>query len=698
VLGIQVVLYARELDETAAAFELDSGPQATLLYDRAGKYLFSLHDEERTDRRLDELSPSIVPAVLAAEDRAFRSHIGIDFRRIAAAAWTNLRAGRVKQGASTITQQLVRSQSLGRERTWSRKWREILLSIRIERRFTKDQILETYLNRIYFGDSYFGVEAAARGYFGKDASALNDSEAALLAGIIRCPSSCSPRSQPKKARARRDAVLQAMLRTGGLPAAALESALAETPHVEPRRENSFLPKHPEAGVPGLYFIDAVRGQLIARFGEGAVLRGGLHVYTTLDVQLQKAAEEAVVSRLRQLTTQARTVRPARSGDNPIEGSLVAIDPRSGQVLALVGGHDFHETPFNRATQAQRQPGSAFKPILFAAALERGYAPSEVLDHLDTLTEGAEGDWLPNGDHEAASYTLRQALVVSSNRASARVLQLVGLYDAQYFARQLGISAMLPSVPSLALGTGEVTLIDLTSAYGVFANGGIFVPHTLITRVEDASGDVLWQPSQPATRALQPNTAFLMSTMLADAINQGTGAGTRAQGFKLPAGGKTGTTDRYADAWFVGYTPSLVAGVWFGRDQPDQIVPRGFAATVAVPAWAQFMKRATANAKPEWFPIPPDLEKIPICQAAGQVATPACQLAAARGEGSVIADYFPKGSEPRELCSVHVGDPSLLGRSVAPVVVQRRMEPPIAAQSGAPAVAPLIAPIAQESAP
>jgi len=688
-LAIGTVIYSRELDAAAAALELDSGPQSTLLYDRNGRLLFSLHDEERTNRRLQELSPSIVPAVLVAEDRHFWSHHGIDPKRIAGAAWVNLKQRGIKQGASTITQQLVRSQALGRERTWSRKWREILLALRIERRFTKEQILETYLNRIYLGDSYFGIEAAARGYFNKDASALNDSEAALLAGIIKCPSACSPRSKPEKARARRDMVLRALLESGKLSASAVQSAMAETPKIEERRKNTFLPESAAAAdVSGLYFIDGVRRQLIARFGEGAVLRGGLRVYTTLDVGLQRAAEEAIARRLHQLSTEEKAARLASQKktarrtplaplptDNPIEGSLVAIDPRSGEVLALVGGHDFRESPYNRAIQAERQPGSAFKPILFAAALEQGFTPSAVLDQLDSPIYGVDGEWLPTGEHEAASYTLRQALVVSSNRAAARLIQLVGVGSTQYYARQLGIESSLPSVPSLALGTAEVSLIDLTSAYGVFANAGVLVAHTLITRVEDGSGQVLWRPSRPATRAIRSNTAFLISTMLADSMNRGTGAGARANGFKLPAAGKTGTTDNYADAWFVGYTPSLVTGVWFGRDRPDEIARRGFAGTVAVPAWADFMKQATANAKPVWFPVPPDLEKVAICEVSGLLATPACQLAAASGQRTVVVDYVARGSSPREPCSVHVGDASSLGPLVQPAA-PRPVEPPV----------------------
>jgi penicillin-binding protein 1A len=636
----------QEMDLMAGQFQLETGPQATLLYDRNGQLVFSLHDEERTDRPLDEVAPTLVSAVMAAEDRHFRSHSGVDVIRMAGAAINDMKERRLTQGASTITQQLVRSQALGRERTFARKWREILLALRIERRFTKNQILETYLNRIYLGDGYFGVQAASRGYFGKDASSLDVPEAALLAGIIRCPSACSPRNEPDRARRRRDVVLQTMLEDGEIQPDAYRAAIAAELAIKPRRGDGMFPVDEEGRDPsGLYFIDAVRRELAMRFGEGAVLRSGLRVYTTLDPGLQRAAEDTITSRLAELQAQERG-RESRSGDNPVEGSLVAIDPRSGEVLALVGGRDFHETPFNRALEALRQPGSAFKPIVYATALEKGLTPSTILDHLDDPIDAVGGAWLPADEHEGATFTLRQALIVSSNRAAAQLLQRVGIGATQYYAKRLGITAPMPAVPSLALGTAEVSLMDLTTAYGVFANKGALIPTHLIRRVENGAGDVIWQSSTTAVQVLRPGTAFMMSSMLADVINRGTGTQARAQGFKLPAAGKTGTTQDSVDTWFVGYTPDLVAGVWFGRDQREPIQYRATAARIAVPAWASFMKQATAGHRPDWFPMSSDLEKVAICAVSGMRATGACRAA-----GEVIDEYFPKGMEPKP-CSVH----------------------------------------------
>jgi penicillin-binding protein 1A len=664
----------------AAQFQLDTGPQATLLYDRTGQLMFSLHAEDRVDCRLDDLAPSVVPAVLSAEDKHFRSHFGVDIVRMASAAMTDLKSWHLMQGASTITQQLVRSQTLGHERTWSRKWREILLAMRIERRFTKDEILATYLNRIYLGDGYFGIQAASRGYFEKDASALDVSEAALLAGIIRCPSACSPRSEPARAIRRRNEVLRAMLDNGEVSPDSYKQALAAVPEIREKSGDSIYPAHREGHDPSaLYFVDAVRRQLTMRFGEGAVLRGGLRVYTTFDPELQKAAEDAIAGRLAELDAQENKLRKPPPKDNPVEASLVAIDPRSGDVLALVGGRDFHASPFNRAVQALRQPGSAFKPIVYAAALERGMVPSTILDHLDDPIPATGGTWLPGDEHEDSStYTLRQALVVSSNRAAAKLLQRVGIGAAQYYARRLGINTPMPAIPSLALGTGEVSLFDLTSAYGVFANNGALIPPHLIVRVEDSSGAAIWKASKAPVQVLRPGTAFLMSSMLADVINRGTGSAARAQGFKLPAGGKTGTTTDSADAWFIGYTPSLAAGVWLGRDQPAAIARHATAATVAVPAWARFMKQATASDRPDWYEMPPDFERVAICQTSGMRATSACRLAAANHQGMVVDDYFPKGTSPKEPCSVHVEEFALPGQ-VDPPAVQ-----PVATSGAAPA--------------
>ncbi len=639
---VSVEGYTSSLDKTANELLLDTGPQASLVFDRTGQLVFSFASEERTDVEIDSLSPNVVAAVLAAEDRHFYRHVGLDLLRMGSAALRNARAGRIVQGGSTITQQLVRVLALTRERTYSRKWREALLALRIERRFSKSQILEAYLNRIYLGDGYFGIEAASRGYFGKTSSNLSTSEAALLAGLIKCPSSCSPRLEPQRALARRNIVLRAMAETGQLSMQEFGVAVDSPVRVEITRHNSFgSNQHEDPNrACALYFMEAVRRRVVDSLGEDPVLRGGLRIYTTLDMRLQKSAEDVIARRLAELDPDAK----AAPNTSRLQAGLVAIDPHTGEVLALVGGRDFHQSPFNRATQAQRQAGSAFKPLLYAAALEHGYAPSSLISDLDTPIPGGAAPWLPSGEHEAGSYTLRQALRISSNRAAAHLMQLIGVSTTQAYARKLGISSPLPRVPSLALGTAEVSLLDLTSAYGAFANDGLVTPPVLIRRVEDRAGDVLLQENRGSYRALRSGTAYLMSSMLADVMNRGTGVAARAAGFKLPAAGKTGTTDDYSDAWFIGYTPRLLAGVWFGRDRRGPIMTKGFAATVAVPAWARFMSEATAGDAPEWFKPPRDVERVKVCSESRLKASEYCP--------SVYDDYFLVGTAPYETCLVH----------------------------------------------
>jgi penicillin-binding protein 1A len=413
------------------------------------------------------------------------------------------------------------------------------------------------------------------------------------------------------------------------------------------------------------------------FGADKVLRGGLRVYSTYDPDMQREAERSIASRISQI---ARSRRAARD----LQGSLIAMSPESGDVYAIVGGRSFQESSFNRATQARRQAGSAFKPIVYAAALERGYAPGTLLRDLDTPIPDIQKAWLPGGDHELNDYTLRRALKVSSNRAAAHLLQQVGVTTAVYYARRLGIESQLPRVPSLALGTGEVTLLELTAAYSAFANKGLVAAPRMISRVEDASGKTIWFAEEHRTQAISPTTAYLMSSMLADVVSSGTAAGARAAGFTLPSAGKTGSTNDYADAWFIGYTPHLLTGVWFGLDQPAPIMRGGFGGVVAVPAWASFMRAATKGATPEWYRMPTDVEKVAICRLSGSRAGPGCRdghmmptlpvsehlaldSALTRAadipavvpvallspeEPVVYEDLFPVGAIPSEACPLH----------------------------------------------
>jgi penicillin-binding protein 2D len=672
-----------EVDRAGTLAELQPRPQATIVFDRHGRPAFSFFVEQRIDVPLASVSRHVVDALVAVEDRRFFRHHGIDAVRVVGAAWRNVRAGRIVQGGSTITQQLARASLLTPERTWTRKMREALIAARLEQRYSKDEILERYLNTVYFGEGLYGIEAAARGYFGKPASDLELHEAALLTALVRSPSTDAPSHAPERARERRNLVLRRMHAQGRIDGAGLAHAMRQPlPDRSHAAQSSGMTPASAHGT-GLYFQEEVRRQLAAAFGEDRVLRGGLRVYSTFDPDLQRAAEETVSARIRSIVR-------SRPRARDLQGSLVALDAATGDVLALVGGRSFAESRFNRATQARRQPGSAFKPIVFAAALERGYGPGSLLRDLDVPIDSYGPAWLPSGEHERAEYTLRRALRVSSNRAAAQLLQQVGVGTAIYYAQRLGIESRLPLVPSLALGTGEVTLLELTAAYTAFANRGVVSSPRLFTHVTDASGAVMWEAAPQQRQALSPTTAYLMSSMLSDVVARGTGTAARASGFRLPAAGKTGTSDDFMDAWFIGYTPHLVAGVWFGLDDPAPIMRDGFAGTIAAPAWGAFMRAATAGARPEWYETPPDVEKVAICRLSGARATDACRhgmVAPGAGafhmqaasinsgagspfadqavpseqpsEPAVYEDLFPIGAVPVETCWMHVPVPPSL---------------------------------------
>ena len=634
---------------------LDSGPQATLIYDADGTLTHTLFTEQRIDVRLAQVSPAMIDATLAAEDQRFYDHLGMDPVRVTGAAIANLQAGRIVEGGSTITQQLARNLKLSQQRTWGRKIREVLLAAELEARYDKDKILETYLNTAYFGEGYYGVEAASRGYFGTPAAALDTAQAAMLAGLIRAPSANSPNRNPEGAVTLRNVVLRAMHDAGSIDEGEMRRLIASPVEVRPRRANGLVSHRHDAGhACGLYYFEEVRKQLVDMFGEDQVLKGGLRVYTTYDPAVQLAAERSVKTRLAEL------------GRDALQGALVAMNPKTGHILALVGGRDFHESSYNRATQAHRQPGSAFKPFVFAAAVERGWAPGTKLTSLDTPI--GDGTWMPGGDHEAESYTLRRALTVSSNRAAAQLMQQVGMSSTLYTARRMGIESELPAVPSLALGTGEVTLMEMVSSYGVFANEGLWTRPTMITRVEDGEGNEVWSAPFDQRRALSTGAAYLMNSMLADVVNRGTAYRARSMGFRLPAAGKTGTSDDYADAWFVGYTPNVVAGVWFGYDTRRTIVRGAHASEIAVPAWATFMSAATRGDAGAWYDMPSDVEKVEICAASGHRAGDACRrspgfarvmlldgtVAHRPVDGGVRTELFTLGSAPYGECPIHSG--------------------------------------------
>jgi 1A family penicillin-binding protein len=615
----QLLTVRGQVEQLSSQLTLDSGPESTLIYDRNDAPISAIFDEHRIGVPLSKVSRHLVDAVVAIEDKRFWSHGGIDVPRIARASVINLRAGRYVQGGSTITQQLVRSLLLSREKTLTRKFKEALLARRLEERFTKEQILEAYLNRVYFGDGYYGVEAAAQGYFGKAAAALDPVEGATLAALIKGPSMYAPTKAPERARERRNVVLAAMRSQGSLSDQELRTDAASPLKVLPARDDAAAGGDRERSTGAEYFRDIVARELLARFGAEAVYTGGLRVYTTLDPEMQAGAAAAVGARLEEI---ARATRP-KEGEDPLQAALVSIDPETGFVRAIVGGRDYFESPFNRAVDARRQPGSAFKPFIYALALESGFSPSSELDGLDQPIDTNEGPWLPAGEHELSSIRLRDALIVSSNRAAAHLLQQVGVRRTLDLVSRFGISSPMPSVPSVALGTGEMSLFELTSAYGVFANYGAWRAPVLIRRVVDRFGREIYRAPQTERQVISDATAFLLTSMMSDVINRGTATAARSAGFKLQAAGKTGTSSAYTDAWFVGYTPHLVTGVWFGYDTPRAIMRRGFAGVVAVPAWAKYMAAVTKGAKNDAFEQPASVVRVRLCRLSGMLATDRC---------------------------------------------------------------------------
>jgi 1A family penicillin-binding protein len=655
------------LPDRAAIGDIGDMAQATTLFDANDRPAFTIFKEQRIEVPLSRISQNLIKAVISVEDQRFFDHSGIDAVRVVGSVLRNVQAGRRAEGGSTITQQLARQSFLSRDKTLRRKLKEVILAAYIENIYKKDEILELYLNKVYLGDGLYGVEAASRGYFGRPAADLTVDQAALLAGLIQSPSSYAPTVNLERAVARRNVVLSTMVASGAID----EATAARAKKAEVKLTNALEIKETF----GLYFKEQVRRELVERFGWQRVYQGGLRVYTTIQPEMQKAAEAVIedgladIEKRRSYKHEPRGKQAVAKDGRPdyLQGALFAMDPATGFVEAMVGGRDFGESHFNRAVQAKRQSGSAFKPFVFATAIEAGFSPATVIDNLDDPVLTAQGGWVPEDEHsDASSMTLRTALRTSSNRAAVQLLNTVGIKNAVSYAEKLNVGTP-PAVPSLALGSSDVTLAQLTAAYGSFASGGIVREPILIRRVEDSDGKVLYQGESKSHRAISETTAYLMSSMLQDVISSGTAYRARQIGFTLPAAGKTGTTNDYNDAWFVGFTPHLVTGVWVGFDQPKTIIANGYAADVAVPIWAGFMKRATKADKPDWLDKPDNVVAISVCRLSGKLPAHGCEsVQVVNKDGGletrsmVYTEYFAKGTQPTTVCPLH-DSPSLLDR-------------------------------------
>ena len=572
----------------------------TKVYDDNDEILTELHVERRIFVPLAHIPQTLRDAVIATEDRRFYSHFGVDPIGIARAVWQNYRRGRIVEGGSTITQQLTKVLFLTPDKSLERKIKEAVLALELERRYSKDRILEMYLNQVYFGNGAYGVEAAARTYFGKSVGELSVRDAALLAGLPRAPSSYSPFEHGEAARRRREIVLRRMVEYGVLPdAEAKRLARSDLGLIPPERRRTT----------GQYFLEYVQQTLEAKYGADMVFKGGLNVYTTLNPTMQLAAEQALRDGLKALEGRTTKAKPA---EHP-EGAIVTIEPQTGYVRAMVGGYDFFRSEFNRAVQARRQPGSAFKPFVYMAALEAGFTPaSRVEDAPVSYAVGPNGQaWKPdNYDRKfRGPTTLQQAVEESVNVVTVKVQERVGLGKTIQVARRFGISSPLHMNLSLALGTSDLTLLELTSAYGALANQGEWLAPTTIRYVTDAQGKLLEEHVAEPREAVAPETAYVMTHMLRGVVERGTGIAAKA--LARPIAAKTGTTNDYSNAWFVGFTPRLATGVWVGYDRPRSLGKDETGSRVAVPIWVSYMGKVLGDSPREDFPVPDKIVFVPV---------------------------------------------------------------------------------------
>lgn len=644
----------------ALLFDMDDlgvMPQRSGVYDMDGKFYSRLHGENRIKVPLDRVSKHFIDALLVREDSRFYYHPGIDPIGIARAIVRNISRHSVKEGASTLTQQLARNSfSLG-GRTLNRKILEAFVALRIEYHFSKDEILEYYVNRIYFGSGYWGVETASQAYFGKPASRLNLSEAAMLVGLIRSPNRFSPFNNLKGALAERDTVLGRMRQEGVIT----EAEQREAEHWKPRiaKSKPFVAQEN-------YAMDAVQRELDILLREQQLEEGGLKIYTTIDPALQNKARTALGEVLSEIESRPGYKHPTKSqfteaqrkaGEEPeyLQGAVLVFDNRSGGIRALVGGRDYRESKFNRALPAmRRQVGSTFKPFVYTAAYGNGLLPGGLIDD-SRIGRGelrtVSGAWSPaNSDGKyGGPLPAEQGLIRSRNTMSVRVGDRAGVSEVQRMAASVGI-ADVPENPAIFLGAFEASLQEMVVAYSVFPNNGLRRQPYLIERIDDQDGNVLYRAAHVQAQAIDPGLAWMTSTALEKVVENGTATRARALGFRKPAGGKTGTTNDYRDAWFIGYTTSLSCGVWVGLDRPSTIMSRGYGSTLALPVWTAVMASAPGNRYPaDSFKPAVPLQNATVCAVSNQLATTGCQSA-----HTAYTIALPTNWVPVDFCEVHQG--------------------------------------------
>jgi len=669
--------------------------QASKVYAADGRLITDLGLERRTVIPLGEMSPFVKTAFLATEDKRFYSHHGIDWYRVFGAIKTNVFALRFAEGFSTITMQLARNiwdeDISGTDKSLRRKLREAHVALDIERKYPKDKILEIYLNQIPLGNGAYGVEAASQRYFGKSVRDLNVAEAATLAAIPKAPTRYNPRRNPNLNIQRRNTVLN-LLRDNGL----LNAEDTERWKAYPL----LLSSHSDFSGVAEYFVEYVRQQLEARFGR-ELYTSGYRIYTTLDLDIQQAAERALEARLEAIESgsdgkfthetyrQFMDARTDNSDDNSrtttpyLQGLAVTLEAKTGYIRAMVGGRDFDDSKFNRATQALRQPGSTFKPIVYAAAVEAGYPLSHVMvdDPLTVDLDPTEPPWAPqNYDLEFdGPMTLRRALYLSRNIIAIKLGMELGEQAVISEASKFGLTTRVPAFPSIHIGSADVIPLEIIAAYTTFANLGSRTIPNGVLRVEDRSGKIVWQPAVRSVEVMDTLHAWLMTDVLRDVVRHGTAVGSVGARINFPAGGKTGTTNDGYDVWFIGFTPDMVTGMWIGFDQPKKIKANAQGGVLVAPAWSAMMKEVyERRSLPAAWSRPAGLSALDVDKTTGYKATPFCPK-----DVHYIESFIP-GTEPAAFCPVHspFGSIGVMGGE-APEPPQNPTGPATAPGVGAP---------------
>lgn len=623
--------------ETISIF---SPSETTEIYAADGTVLAKLHREEnRYVVPLEKISPILQKAVIAIEDERFFKHKGVDLQGVVRAAVINVAKKRVEEGGSTITQQLARNLFLTKKKSITRKIAEMVLALQIERRYTKSEILELYLNEIYWGHNAYGIESASLLYFNKHASDLSLSEAALLAGIIEGPEKFSPYKNMEGAKTRQATVLSKMVELGYITEASANSASIQPLNLSTETPNKYKYVAP-------YFTTYVINQLIDKYGEYTVYNGGLRVYTTLDLKKQRVADEVV---RKFLSEEGETYNFSQS-------ALVSLDPRTGYIRAMVGGASFEASEFNRAWQSKRQPGSSFKAYVYTAAMELGVSPGFVLDDSPVTYEVPADEWNPEGKWEPKNFdekyrgkvTVRQAFEKSLNIPSVRLIDKIGVGSVIDVAKRMGIKSPLKRSLGLTLGISEVSLLEMVSAYGVFADGGIRVEPTAIIKIEGPRGQLIYRHTITEKRALNKNIAAVMVDLMQGVLLRGTGV---RGNIDRPAGAKTGTTEEFKDAWFIGYVPQLVTGIWVGNDNNEPM--EGVTEVAVTPRmWKAYMSNVLMDEPVIDFPKPEGLVEENICLDSGKIPNQFCP-----GDRIVKATFW-WNDKPTEKCTYHPTDEAL----------------------------------------